>query len=218
MQKSSGAEAFLADKGWDHLDFALDSQEKGILALLNASDAMPQTMILNPQGIVTYNVQAPLTFETLEALYQSALADHTGESIEVPADAAAAQTAAKLPSVLTAPMAENAAAVPAPASKRTSSLTIPANTASQSEQSTYSLQIVDPDGVPVSGVTCAFCTAEVCRNSEPSDENGQVLMELPPDTYHVQLIDVPDGLRVPEDRDLYMGPASEATILTLSRE
>ena len=215
---ASRAKDFLADKGWDHLDFALDSQEKGILALLNASDAMPQTMILNPQGIVTYNVQAPLTFEALEALYQSALADHTGESIEVPADAAAAQTAAKLPSVLTAPMAENAAAVPAPASKWASSLTIPANTASQSEQSTYSLQIVDPDGVPVSGVTCAFCTAEVCRNSEPSDENGQVLMELPPDTYHVQLIDVPDGLRVPEDRDLYMGPASEATILTLSRE
>jgi len=66
---------FLADKGWDHLDFALDSREKGILPLLNASDAMPQTIILNRQGIVTYNAQAPLTYEKLEALYREALED-----------------------------------------------------------------------------------------------------------------------------------------------
>ena len=63
---------FLADKGWDHLDFALDSKEKGLLPLLNAADAMPQTIILNKQGVVTYNAQAPLTYEKLEALYQQA--------------------------------------------------------------------------------------------------------------------------------------------------
>ena len=67
------AAAFLEDKGWDHLDFALDSKEKGLLPLLNAADAMPQTIILNPQGVVTYNAQAPLTFEKLEALYMEAL-------------------------------------------------------------------------------------------------------------------------------------------------
>jgi len=67
------AKDFLADKGWDHLDFALDSKEKGLLPLLNAADAMPQTIILNPRGIVTYNAQAPLTYEKLEALYQQAM-------------------------------------------------------------------------------------------------------------------------------------------------
>ena len=66
------AKDFLADKGWDHLDFALDSKEKGLLPLLNAADAMPQTIILNKQGVVTYNAQAPLTYEKLEALYQKA--------------------------------------------------------------------------------------------------------------------------------------------------
>ena len=66
------AKDFLADKGWDHLDFALDSKEKGLLPLLNAADAMPQTIILNKQGIVTYNAQAPLTYEKLEALYRKA--------------------------------------------------------------------------------------------------------------------------------------------------
>ena len=67
------AEDFLADKGWDHLDFALDSKEKGLLPLLNAADAMPQTIILDRQGVVTYNAQALLTYEKLEALYLQAL-------------------------------------------------------------------------------------------------------------------------------------------------
>ncbi len=66
------AEAFLEDKGWDHLDFALDSKEKGILKMLNASDAMPQTIVLDRQGVVIYNVQAPVTYEQLEELYRQA--------------------------------------------------------------------------------------------------------------------------------------------------
>ena len=69
------AKDFLADKGWDQLDFALDSKEKGLLKLLNAADAMPQTIILNPRGVVTYNAQAPLTYEKLEALYKEALTE-----------------------------------------------------------------------------------------------------------------------------------------------
>jgi len=73
------AAAYLEDKGWDHLDFALDSKEKGILPLLNASDAMPQTIILNKYGVVTYNAQAPLTYEKLEILYKNALEDETGK-------------------------------------------------------------------------------------------------------------------------------------------
>ena len=66
------AEAFLADKGWDHLDFALDSKEKGLLPLLNAADAMPQTIVVNKKGVVIYNAQTPLTYEKLEALYLQA--------------------------------------------------------------------------------------------------------------------------------------------------
>jgi hypothetical protein len=34
---------------------------------------MPQTIILNKQGVVTYNAQAPLTYEKLEALYKQAM-------------------------------------------------------------------------------------------------------------------------------------------------
>ncbi len=66
------AEAFLADKGWDHIDFALDSKEKGLYALLGASDALPSTIVLNGAGEIIYHAQAPLTLEQLEALVEQA--------------------------------------------------------------------------------------------------------------------------------------------------
>ena len=66
------AEDFLADKGWDHLDCALDSREKGLFALLEASDAMPQTIVLDKEGKIIYNAQAPLTGAQLEELVRQA--------------------------------------------------------------------------------------------------------------------------------------------------
>ncbi len=64
------APEFLADKGWDHIDLALDSKEKGLYSLINASDAMPQTIVLNRKGEIIYKVQASVTHEKLEALYE----------------------------------------------------------------------------------------------------------------------------------------------------
>ena len=69
------AENFLADKGWDHLSFAKDSKDKGLFDIVNGSEAMPQTIVLNKQGVVIYNVQAPVTYEQLEALYSQAVAE-----------------------------------------------------------------------------------------------------------------------------------------------
>ena len=69
------AKDFIVGKGWDHLDFATDSKEKGIMKMLNVSEALPSTIVLNPQGVVTYNAQAPLTYEKLEALYKMALGE-----------------------------------------------------------------------------------------------------------------------------------------------
>ena len=66
------ADEFLKDKGWDHLDFALDSKEKGLFTLMDAADAMPQTIVLNRNGEIVYNAQAPLTYEQLKALVEKA--------------------------------------------------------------------------------------------------------------------------------------------------
>jgi hypothetical protein len=54
------------------VDFAADSKEKGLFTLLEAADAMPSTIVLNKQGEVIYNVQAPLTSEQMEALMEQA--------------------------------------------------------------------------------------------------------------------------------------------------
>ena len=66
------AEEFLSDKGWDHLDFALDSKEKGLFAMLGASDTMPSTIVLDKKGEIIYYAQAPLNYEQLEDLVRQA--------------------------------------------------------------------------------------------------------------------------------------------------
>ena len=66
------AEAFLADKGWDHLLFAADSRKKGLYDIVGGSEALPQTLVLNRRGEVIYNAQASVTYEQLEALYRQA--------------------------------------------------------------------------------------------------------------------------------------------------
>lgn len=69
------AKDYITEQGWVNLDFANDSKEKGIMKLLNVSEALPTTIVLNKQGVVTYNAQAPLTYEKMEALYLKALED-----------------------------------------------------------------------------------------------------------------------------------------------
>ena len=110
------AKEFLEDKGWDHLDFATDSKEKGIMSLLNVSEALPSTIVLNPQGVVTYHAQAPLSYEKLEALYKAALADDQGKAngavIEAASEATAEETAEAAPAAAPAAAAEPAANLP----------------------------------------------------------------------------------------------------------
>ena len=114
------AKEFLEDKGWDHLDFATDSKEKGIMKLLNVSEALPSTIVLNPQGVVTYHAQAPLSYEKLEALYKAALADDQGKADgavaeaapEAAAEAAPETTAEAAPEATPEPKTEPAANLP----------------------------------------------------------------------------------------------------------
>ena len=66
------AAGYLEDKGWDHLNFANDSKDKGLFDIVNGSEAMPQTIVLNRKGEVIYNVQSPVSYEQLVALYEKA--------------------------------------------------------------------------------------------------------------------------------------------------
>ena len=190
---ASRAEAFLKEKEWDHLDFALDSSEAGVFRHLNAADAMPQTIVLDRQGIITYNVQAPVTYEKLEELYRSTTADTVPEGDGNPADGTGtAGTGAGLPGG--------------------GHLTI------QGQKTEYAVRVTDPEGNPVAGVVIGFCTDQACRNGSPTDENGRTAITLGPDRYHLMVIDVPDGYAFPGETNVFIGPDSGEAVLTIMRE
>ena len=67
---------FLKEYSWD-LDFALDSDGK-VFDLVDGSSKLPQTLVLDPRGIVLYNEIRSMTSEMLETLVLEALGN-TGE-------------------------------------------------------------------------------------------------------------------------------------------
>ena len=197
------AEAFLKDRGWDHLDFALDSDEKGILELLNAADAMPQTIIVNAQGIVTYNVQAPLTYAKLEARYLEALGETAAAEDAGPSE--------------NAPPAGEKTDPASPTGSGTGIINGSGKLGKQAEKAVYTVRVTDQNGDPVPGVILGFCTDEACRNSSRTDENGAVSMALAQDRYHLRFIDGPDGYTWPDETNTYIGPASGEAVLTVTK-
>ena len=64
-------EAFLSNYDYD-IAFAID-EEGGAIASLGGTTMLPQTIILDADGIVTYNRVGSMTYETLEALVNAAL-------------------------------------------------------------------------------------------------------------------------------------------------
>ena len=65
-------EAFLDDTSWD-IPFAVDSEEEDFFRIVNGSQALPQTIVLNRQGEVIYNEVGAMTAERLEQLYEEAV-------------------------------------------------------------------------------------------------------------------------------------------------
>ena len=66
----------------------------------------------------------------------------------------------------------------------------------------YIIHVLDQDNYPVEEVMVNFCTDTACTPSE-SDENGTVTFTGAPDTYHVQIIDVPEGYSWDEEYEMY---------------
>jgi thiol-disulfide isomerase/thioredoxin/ferredoxin len=162
------AKEFLEDKGWDHLDFATDSKEKGIMSLLNVSEALPSTIVLNPQGVVTYHAQAPLSYEKLEALYKAALADDQGKANGAVTEAASEATAEE-----TAETAPSAIPEAAPAAAAEPAANLPVGSAEGNLLPDFSTDLLNGGDFKLSdhrghvvilnfwGTTCAPCIAEL---------------------------------------------------------
>lgn len=64
--------AFLSDKGYT-MPFAVDSEEQNIVwPVVGGNTTLPQTIILDRNGIVVYNQRGSVTPELLESLYEQA--------------------------------------------------------------------------------------------------------------------------------------------------
>ncbi len=74
----------------------------------------------------------------------------------------------------------------------------------QAPPQAYVLHMADQYGAPVPGVFVNFCTDETCTLQQSGDD-GTIVFDGPPDTYHVQLLKVPDGYGFDTDFDMYTG-------------
>lgn len=62
---------YLATKDWT-IPFAVDTDDDMIWGVVNGSSTMPQTIVLDRNGIVIYNQKGSVTPEMLAALYEQA--------------------------------------------------------------------------------------------------------------------------------------------------
>ena len=67
---TTDVQAYLSGYSYE-IPFAVD-EDGSLGALLNASTALPQTIILDPNGVVTYNQPGALSYETLLDLVAAA--------------------------------------------------------------------------------------------------------------------------------------------------
>ncbi|MBQ9459975.1 MAG: 4Fe-4S binding protein [Oscillospiraceae bacterium] len=65
--------AFLDGREFD-IPFAIDSEDGALFAVVNGSEALPQTIVLNRRGEVVYNQVGSVSPELLEQLYEQAAA------------------------------------------------------------------------------------------------------------------------------------------------
>ncbi len=62
---------YVSEKKWD-IPIAIDDENEGIFSIVNGSDALPQTIVLNKKGEVIYNQVGSVSAEIIENLYQQA--------------------------------------------------------------------------------------------------------------------------------------------------
>ncbi|MCR4722261.1 MAG: redoxin family protein [Eubacteriales bacterium] len=64
--------AYLSDKGWNNLHFALDTNNMLVWNIVGGGSAMPQTIVIDLEGKVIYNQVGSVTPELLEDLFVKA--------------------------------------------------------------------------------------------------------------------------------------------------
>ncbi|MBR6029985.1 MAG: TlpA family protein disulfide reductase [Clostridia bacterium] len=85
------------------------------------------------------------------------------------------------------------------------------------EAAAYVLHVTDQYGAPVPGLMLNFCTDTACVLLK-SDENGLIIFEGAPDTYHVQLLKAPEGYSFDPGFELYTPKAYGEWLLRVRKD
>lgn len=94
--------------------------------------------------------------------------------------------------------------------------------ATVTEQITYSVTVLYPDGRPAEGIAVEFCTTpgqvgavETCRTAAPTNADGTTSIELPKYGYDIHINDCPDGYAF--DRERYkVTPSAPSVTVSLT--
>lgn len=85
------------------------------------------------------------------------------------------------------------------------------------EEQTYTVRFEDQNGEPIPEVMAAFCTANGCHNVE-SDADGKCVFTGPADTYHITIVEVPDGYCEDYNDDVFTEKHSCSITIVIQKE
>lgn len=93
----------------------------------------------------------------------------------------------------------------------------PCETVMTITRNAYLIRIVDQNEEAVPGAMVNLCTDTFCTSAQ-ADENGQVLYEVEPEIYHLQIIRVPEGYSFERGREYYTDPRYVEIVLKVNKD
>lgn len=90
----------------------------------------------------------------------------------------------------------------------------PAAGTEEPELRSYTVTVCFDNGDPAPGVVVNFCTELSC-SPVTTDEEGAAVFTGPPDSYHVQIVRLPEGWLPEGESEFTVGPEEQTVRLTL---
>ena len=229
-------ESYLADKGYS-IPFALDTEDDRIWGIVNGSSTIPQTIVLDRDGVVIYNRKGSITPEMLDVLYEQASSGYqapnggqepSGDNAPSGGQASSGDLASsgnQAPKGGQVPTGNNASSGDQVSSADlipTDELGVPdgieiidPETAAAGEgEGAYIVLVTDENGAPVPGVKVQFCSDAECMLGE-TGAAGTAQFDQAAGAYTVHIQKSPEGYAA--DSTEYKVPSTPGTTTIVLR-
>ena len=228
-------ESYLADKGYS-IPFALDTEDDRIWGIVNGSSTIPQTIVLDRDGVVIYNRKGSITPEMLDVLYEQASSGYqapnggqepSGDNAPSGGQASSGDLASsgnQAPKGGQVPTGNNASSGDQVSSADlipTDELGVPdgieiidPETAAGEGEGAYIVLVTDENGTPVPGVKVQFCSDAECMLGE-TGAAGTAQFDQAAGAYTVHIQKSPEGYAA--DSTEYKVPSTPGTTTIVLR-